>query len=191
MIEPDGTLINGLELFQPFTFKDHRGSLSKPFDYGTAISQKYHFDVKQIIISKTAQKNTIRGMYIQIPPYGERKVIMPLKGDMFWVAVDLRKNSITFGKWCGVVLSDRTQETCLYIPNGFAHGCISLTDNVELLILADQIHMPDTGLAFRWDDPTVNIKWPTETQPIISNDHAQAQDFENFIKAYKTQWSQS
>lgn len=169
---------SGLRWIDRLEFKDQRGQTSKVFqEYPT------EFQVRQVLISSTIKKNTVRGMFIQKQPFNEAKLISWLSGSMFWVSVDLRTNSDHFGKWYGHIVDSTTKDKSLFIPKGFAHGCVSLDDNTSLLLLADSIHSPEASTGFKWDDPDVNIDWPVahDAEIEISEAHNSLPSYSTFI----------
>lgn len=168
--------------YEPYV--DHRGSLTKPFNKQDFKDAGLEVDLCQVMHSYTEHRNTVRGMYIQTDPCMEGKVVAPLRGKTFWVAVDVRKGSDTFGEWDAMVLSPEAHKAFLITP-GFAHGCLSLTDDVSLLLMADNHHAPDNGFAFAWDDPDVGIRWPLLSHPpIFSEMSGTDPSFANFCKEH-------
>ena len=166
--------------FSPFC--DDRGYLFKYFtpQHFSAIREDIVW--RQVIVQQTAQKNTIRGIHAQAHPFVESKLLVPLKGKMFWVCVDLRKDSSTFGQWKSMVL-DAQKPIGLYVERGFAHGCCSLEDNTELLILADNDFAQ--GLGIHYADPKINIQWPSfDEEVVISDAHKQLGSLDDFIQEY-------
>ena len=163
---------------------DHRGFLSKPFHAATF--KEHGLDVvwQQAIHSYSERQNTLRGLYVQREPYAEGKLVIALRGSMFWVAVDVRKDSKTFGQWEGTILSpDQTQG--LFIVRGFAHGCLSLSDQVDLFLLADNDHSETHSVGIAWDDPELKIDWPLlGTDLVISEAHANHPSFAEFRQRY-------
>ena len=158
-------------------FEDNRGSLFKYFTPDHFQSIESEIQWRQVIIQRTEKRNTIRGIHAQKPPFVESKLLVPLSGTMFWVCVDLRKGSPTFGKWEKTIL-DANNPKGLYAKRGFAHGCCSMSDDCELLILADNDFAE--GLGIHYEDPDLAIKWPSESSPILSSAHAELGSFKNF-----------
>jgi dTDP-4-dehydrorhamnose 3,5-epimerase len=159
---------------------DERGGLDKFFDptIGDAIGRPVAW--RQVLRSRTAKANTLRGLHCQLPPHSEAKLIAPLAGRMFWVSVDLRKASASFGRWCSRTL-DAAIPNALFVERGFGHGCLSLSDEVELLILADNDYHPPSGVGIAWDDAELAIEWPRMPEaPLLSGEHAGFLDFGTF-----------
>lgn len=161
---------------------DERGSLFKMFDCASYADANAAPRWDQIIHSHTAKVNTIRGLYIQPAPFTEGKMVACLNGETWWVVVDLRAGSATFGAWEGVTMKPGS---AILIERGFAHGCLSLTDGVDLILLADNVHAHAEGVGIRWDDPDLAIDWPLQGRPpIISAAHAAYRSFADFQAKY-------
>lgn len=119
--------------------------------------------------SYTAQKGTIRGMHYQVPPYGEIKLVRCIAGAVFDVVVDIRKDSPTFLQWFGTELS-ADNKAMMYIPEGFAHGFQTLTENCELIYCHSNFYTPGVEGGLRYNDPALNIKWVSEGKNISDRD---------------------
>jgi len=172
--------IKGLFDVELDVLKDERGSLFKPFD--TKLFQNAGFDLewKQVILSHTKYRNTLRGLYVQASPYTEGKLVAPVRGRMWWVAIDVRKDSKTFGQWEASIICPELN-TCFLIAPGFAHGCISLTDDADVLLLADNEHNHEQGIGIAWNDAELDISWPLlEKPPVVSDEHKGYQSFAHF-----------
>lgn len=175
--------IPGLYDVQLDIFVDERGSLLKPFNAEPFKVAGFEPVWKQTIISHTKYRNTVRGLYVQTAPYTEGKLVSPMRGRMWWVAVDVRKNSPTFGRWDASTICPE-RNTCLFIAPGFAHGCYSLTDDADVLLLADNEHSQEHGVGIAWDDPELAVNWPLlGGAPVISEAHKANKSFANFKSA--------
>ncbi len=162
-------------------YRDERGTLLRAFDGDVMAAAGVSFSLMQHVVHTTAQRNVVRGLHVQAPPATEAKLIVPLAGRMFWVFVDLRRGSKTFGRWDSLEL-DAEAGRGLLVPRGFAHGCLSLTGNVTLSILSDQRFQPEHGAGIRWDDPEIGIAWPSlGTPPALSAEHAGYPTFRDFV----------
>jgi dTDP-4-dehydrorhamnose 3,5-epimerase len=126
-------------------------------------------DFVQCNISFNKSKGTLRGLHLQKPPKAEIKVVRCLSGSIWDVIVDLREDSKTFGKWFSVGLNEYNR-TMLYVPEGFAHGFISLTDNAEIFYLVSEFYFPDYERTLRWNDPLHGINWPITPNVISDKD---------------------
>lgn len=157
-------------LIEPKVFGDDRGFFFESFNqsqFEAAIGRKINF--VQDNHSRSA-KNVLRGLHYQIQqPQG--KLVCVVQGEVFDVAVDLRKSSKTFGQWGGEVLSAENRRQ-LWIPEGFAHGFVVLSENAEFLYKTTDYYAPAYECCIRWNDPTLQIKWPQGIQPILSGKDA-------------------
>ena len=164
--------------------RDHRGSLAKPFEAGAFESEGLSMDWRQVIHSHTSSRNTLRGLYVQRAPFQEGKLVVATRGEMYWVVVDVRRDSPTFGRWESTVLSAASNRGLL-IERGFAHGCLSLSDQVDLLLLADNDHSDSHSVGIAWNDPELAVDWPLNGQaPIISEAHAANPPLSDFKERY-------
>ncbi|MGQ0663098.1 MAG: dTDP-4-dehydrorhamnose 3,5-epimerase family protein [Pseudomonadota bacterium] len=161
-------------------FRDERGWLVHTFDAEELAPAGIDLGVRQCIYQWTARANTLRGLYVQLPPHVEAKLIVPLSGRTFWVVVDLRRDG-RFGAWQGFELSADSPRA-LFVPRGFANGTLSLTDGAALAITADNIYAAASGAGIAWNDPTLAIDWPLapEARPLVSAAHAAYPDFRTF-----------
>jgi dTDP-4-dehydrorhamnose 3,5-epimerase len=164
------TTIPDILVFEPKVFGDARGFFYESFNENlfaeaTGLSPRFVQDNH----SKSA-KNVLRGLHYQIQqPQG--KLVRVTQGAVFDVAVDLRSNSSTFGLWVGEVLSDENKKM-LWVPEGFAHGFIVLSETAEFLYKTTDFYAPQHERCISWNDPTLNINWPIEEQPTISSKDA-------------------
>ena len=126
-------------------------------------------NIVQINHSLTRQKGAIRGMHFQYSPKAEAKIVKCLRGSVFDVIIDLRKDAPTFLKWNGEVLSAENMKM-IYIPEGFAHGFQTLEENCELLYLHTEFYSPEHEGGVCYDDPKIGIKWPLEPTEISDKD---------------------
>lgn len=140
---------------------DDRGFFARFFCEGEFDQQDLLTRFKQINTSLTAKKGTLRGMHFQLPPAAEVKVVRCIRGSLFDVILDLRPHSPTFGQWAGAELSAENR-TMMYVPEGFAHGFITLQDDTEALYLVSETYSPSAERGIRWNDPKFSIQWPIE-----------------------------
>jgi len=110
-------------------------------------------------------KGVLRGLHFQKNPKAQAKLVITLRGKIFDVAVDIRKNSPTYGKWVSEILSEQNHKL-LYIPEGFAHGYCVLSDDADIFYKVNQEYSPEHDSGFIWNDPEINIKWPID-KPIL------------------------
>ncbi|WP_456395606.1 dTDP-4-dehydrorhamnose 3,5-epimerase [Thermococcus sp.] len=152
-------------LIKPKVFEDERGFFMETY-------KKSDFE-KAGIKGEFVQDNhsrskygVLRGLHFQREPYAQAKIVRCIRGVIYDVAVDLRKNSPTFGKYVGVILSEYNKHQ-LYIPRGFAHGFLVLSDVAEVIYKVDNVYAPDYEGGLIWNDPDVGIKWPVD-EPVVS-----------------------
>ncbi|MDP3539063.1 MAG: dTDP-4-dehydrorhamnose 3,5-epimerase [Azonexus sp.] len=165
------TPIAGLTLVQRLRLEDNRGFLSRFYCAEEFKAAGVHQSIAQINHTLTRSKGTVRGMHFQLSPYAETKIVSCLHGEVFDVAVDLRKNSVTFLQWHGAVLSAENQRSLL-IPEGFAHGFQALTDDCELIYLHTAAYQPDAEGAANANDPRLAIAWPLKITEMSDRDCA-------------------
>lgn len=167
------TPLEGVYIVEPKVFGDHRGWFMETYN------KKNFLDVGMIINfvqdnhSFSAIKGTLRGLHYQLHPKAQTKLVRCTKGAIYDVAVDIRKGSPTFGKWYGTELTAENKKQLL-IPKGFAHGFLTLTENVEVQYKVDQFYAPECDRSIKWSDPTINIQWPIDITPILSKKDEQA-----------------
>ena len=166
------TDVNDVVVIEPKVFGDNRGFFSPLFEdkQFKAAGITEHFC--RINNSLSATKGTIRGMHYQPPPFQEGKLLRVIKGAIWDVALDLRKDSPTFGKWAGATLTAENR-SLFYVPPGCAHGFQTLADDTEIIYLCSNYYNPSIERGVRWDDPTFKIKWPLA--PTIISDKDQKQ----------------
>ena len=122
----------------------------------------------------------MRGLHAQRPPHSQSKIIRCTRGSIFDVAVDFRKESVNFGNWYGVKLEAKSSQQ-IYIPKGFLHGYVTLSDNTEIIYACSNGYNQDSEIRIKFDDPHINIKWPNIVSNfIISEKDAQAKNFKDF-----------
>jgi dTDP-4-dehydrorhamnose 3,5-epimerase len=153
------TPLSGLQVVERAPRRDQRGFLARIFCAEELAGLGWRKPVAQINHTVTLEKGTIRGMHFQQPPWAEMKLVSCLRGEVFDVAVDIRQGSPTFLKWYGLPLS---AENCqaLLIPEGFAHGFQTVTDNVELLYCHSAGYAREAEGGLNPSDPVLNIHWP-------------------------------
>jgi dTDP-4-dehydrorhamnose 3,5-epimerase len=158
--------------------EDERGFFSRLFCIEELQVHGLISRIVQINNSFSRKKATLRGLHFQRPPKAETKIIRCLRGAIWDVIVDLRKNSTSFGRWV------ETNRTMIYVPQGFAHGFITLEDNTEILYLVSEAYSPYHEGTLRWNDPHVAVKWPL-TPAVISLKDQSVADMEQSIDAYR------
>jgi len=153
------TKLNGVFLLQPTVFKDDRGFFLEAYNKADFSEMGITEEFVQDNHSCSA-RGVLRGLHFQTR-YAQGKLIRVLGGTIYDVAVDIRKNSPTFGEWIGINLSS-AMHRMIYIPAGFAHGFLSLEDHTEVLYKTTESYHPEYDAGIRWNDPEIGIKWPFE-----------------------------
>ena len=159
----------GLVLVERVVRKDHRGAFSRLYCAADLRSAGWHWSIAQANLSASSKSGTIRGLHFQHPPHEEAKLVTCIKGAIFDVAVDLRKDSPRFLRWHAVNL-DGTGRQSLLVPPGFAHGFQTLTDEVEILYLHSAPYAPESEGGLNPFDPAVGIEWPLPVTEISDRD---------------------
>ncbi len=160
------TPIKDLIIIEPKVFSDERGWFMESYKYSDFKSIGINVDFMQDNHSYS-KKHVLRGLHYQLAPYAQGKLVRVVSGVVWDVAVDLRKDSPTYKKWVGVVLSDNNNYM-FWIPEGFAHGFVALTDKVQFLYKTTNEYIKEVERAIRWDDPDIAVEWPVK-KPIVSD----------------------
>ncbi|WP_303290721.1 dTDP-4-dehydrorhamnose 3,5-epimerase [Marinobacter sp. SS5-14b] len=154
-------------LFEPRVFGDERGFFFESFNqrqFEEAVGYEVNF--VQDNHSKSAM-GVLRGLHYQMPPHAQGKLVRVVQGEVFDVAVDIRKSSPTFGQWVGATLSAENKQQ-LWVPPGFAHGFITLSETAEFLYKTTNYYAPESERAIIWNDPDLDIGWPVALEPALS-----------------------
>lgn len=178
------TSIPDVLIIKPKVFTDHRGYFFESFNANTFKKLGIAIDFVQDNESYS-RKGVIRGLHYQLSPYAQTKLVRVVSGRIFDVAVDIRKNSPTFGQWVGIELSDENKYQLL-IPKGFAHGFAVLSDYAIVNYKCDEYYKPEADRGIRYNDPEIGIDWQVSPeQAIVSakdNVHPALKDAElNFV----------
>jgi len=153
------TKLPGVRILEPQVFGDARGWFMESWSQKKMEDAGIHVDFVQDNHSFSAERGTLRGLHYQLNPMAQAKLLRVSRGAVFDVAVDIRCGSPTYAQWIGIELSAENYRQ-LFIPRGFAHGFITLTDNVEVQYKADNLYAPDCDGNIRWDDPAIGVAWP-------------------------------
>jgi dTDP-4-dehydrorhamnose 3,5-epimerase len=161
------TTIPDLIVLEPQIFGDERGFFFESFNRNkffeaTGIDAEFVQDNHS-----KSEKNVLRGLHYQLAPRAQGKLVRVVFGAVFDVAVDIRKDSLTFGHWVGETLSAENRKQ-LWIPQGFAHGFLTLTDSAEFLYKTTEYYFPDHERCIAWNEPNIGIQWPLTEEPILS-----------------------
>ncbi|ASJ15377.1 dTDP-4-dehydrorhamnose 3,5-epimerase [Thermococcus radiotolerans] len=152
-------------LIKPKVFRDERGFFMETY-------KKLDFEragIKGEFVQDNHSKSNygvLRGLHFQREPYAQAKIVRAVRGVIYDVAVDLRRDSPTFGRWVGAILSEHNKYQ-LYIPRGFAHGFLVLSDVAEVVYKVDNVYAPDYEGGIIWNDPEIGIDWPID-EPTVS-----------------------
>ena len=160
------TAIPGVYIIEPQVFGDHRGYFMET--YSTAKFHEIGIDNEfvQDNQSFTAQKGTLRGLHFQNDPMAQAKLVRVIRGAVLDVAVDIRKGSPTYKQWVSVELSAENKRM-FFIPRGFAHGFVTLTDDVEFVYKVDNLYSKECDRGIRFNDPDIGVDWGID-DPILS-----------------------
>lgn len=156
----------GLMIITPYIFNDERGFFMESYRTDEFAKAGIKEDFVQDNHSKST-KGVIRGLHFQIEPHAQSKLVRCVGGEVFDVAVDLRKKSPTFGEWYGLVLSEENKKI-FYIPKGFAHGFSTLSETAEVMYKVNDLFSREDERGLKFDDPKLQIDWQT-TDPIASS----------------------
>ncbi len=170
-MEIEDTALSGVKRLCFKKFNDDRGSFIKYFSSEDFKKFGLIDNVKQVNFSFTKKKGTVRGLHFQYPPFSEVKIVVCLSGEVFDVALDLRKHSSTFLKYHSEILSSKNS-TALLIPQGVAHGFQTLSDNSHLLYIHDQEYRPKQEGGISPTDSKINIDWPEKISLISERDNS-------------------
>lgn len=160
-------LIPEILAIQPIKHEDKRGFFSEYYRHNffeKLIKKKIHF-VQQNFSSSV--KSTLRGLHYQLKPYAQSKLVWVTYGEIFDVVVDIRRSSPTYGKYVSIFLSCENQKQ-LWIPEGFAHGFLVLSDKANVFYQTTQYYNPSYERTIIWNDPEINIQWPNISNVLIS-----------------------
>ena len=163
-------------LIEPQVFGDERGFFFESFNqnkFEGAIGKKINF--VQDNHSKSI-KGVLRGLHYQLAPKAQGKLVRVIQGEVYDVAVDLRQSSPTFGKWLGEIISADNKKQ-MWIPEGFAHGFVTLSDTAEFLYKTTDFYSTEHEKSILWNDQTINVQWPVGVKLIVSKKDLEAKLF--------------
>jgi len=159
--------LDEVKIFEPMVFNDERGFFFESFNkkfFQESINSKIEFVQDN---HSRSSKGVLRGLHYQLDPFAQGKLVRVVTGEVFDVAVDIRVNSKNFGKWFGAKLSADNKKQ-LWIPRGFAHGFLTLSDSAEFLYKTTNFYDKQSERSIIWNDPDINIDWGSELKPIVS-----------------------
>ncbi|MEI6123497.1 MAG: dTDP-4-dehydrorhamnose 3,5-epimerase [Bacteroidota bacterium] len=176
------TAISNVLVFKPKVFEDNRGYFFEAFNENVfsniGIDKAFVQDNQSL-----SEKNVLRGMHFQEPPFDQGKLVRVIKGAVLDVALDIRKNSPTYGKWVSQVLSEQNK-LMMWIPSGFAHGFLTLENNTIFFYKCTGFYNSRSEGIIMWNDTHLNIDWNI-SNPIISERDQQGQPFNNFVTPFE------
>jgi|TARA_R110001583_G_scaffold170891_1_gene324339 dTDP-4-dehydrorhamnose 3,5-epimerase len=171
-------------IIEPQVFVDERGWFMESFS-----EKRFHENLAKLGLPvprsfvqdnhSCSSKGVVRGLHFQKAPYAQGKLVRVVKGAAFDVAVDIRKNSPTYGKWTGIKLNADNKKI-FWVPEGFAHGFIALEDDTHFLYKTTDYYNKESEEAIRWDDPDLNIQWPNMDEYLVNEKDQQAQSLSEF-----------
>ena len=164
----ENSKLSGAVLITTEPHKDDRGFFVRFLDEEMFSQHGISVKCTQSSISHNYRMGSLRGMHFQSPPFEEDKLIMCVSGIVYDVIVDIRSDSPTYLLWQSFILDSENPQV-LYVPKGFAHGFLSICDNARLLYHISAPYRPESASGYRWDDPSINIKWPLPAPYIMSS----------------------
>ncbi|UQZ33780.1 dTDP-4-dehydrorhamnose 3,5-epimerase [Paenibacillus sp. PK3_47] len=161
------TNLEGVFVIEPAVFGDNRGWFMETYSVAKFKEQNIGYHFVQDNQSYSAVKGTLRGLHFQLNPKAQTKLVRCTRGSIYDVAVDIRQGSPYYGKWFGIELTAENKKQLL-IPKGFAHGFMTLTEDVEVQYKCDELYAPECDGGILWNDPDIGIEWPIDVIPILS-----------------------
>lgn len=171
------TKLKGAFIIQIEPIEDERGFFSRTWCKNEFEKYGLKSEIAQCNLSYNKKKGTLRGMHYQVEPYRETKLIRCVKGALYDVIIDLRKDSTTYKQWIGVELTENNG-MALYVPEGFGHGFQTLVDDTYAIYQVTEFYTPGAERGIRWNDSQFNIQWPEESKRIISDKDQNWGDFQ-------------
>lgn len=175
------TGIAGLLIVKPQVFEDYRGYFFESYNKEKFLSQGIDQNFVQDNESKS-MKGVLRGLHFQAPPFAQGKLVRVMKGAVLDVAVDLRKQSPTYGKWASIELTE-SNKWMYWVPPGFAHGFLTLEDNTVFFYKCTNVYNKMSEGSIRWNDPDLGIDWGI-SQPLLSDKDREAPLFKDFTSPF-------
>ncbi|MFT4771460.1 MAG: dTDP-4-dehydrorhamnose 3,5-epimerase [Cryomorphaceae bacterium] len=175
--------ISGLLTLEPNVFEDDRGYFIESFNK-TAFKDATGVDVDFVQDNESmSNKDVLRGMHFQIPPFAQDKLLRVVRGSVIDVAVDLRQNSPTFGEYAKVLLSAKNKKQ-FFVPKGFAHGFLVLEDQTIFSYKCSNFYDRDSERSLKWNDPAIGINWDIDEPILSAKDRETEQKLENFSTTF-------
>jgi len=167
------TKLKGAYIIDIERLEDQRGFFARSWCQREFEAHGLNPRLVQCSISFNARKGTLRGMHYQTKPFEEAKLVRCTRGAIYDVMADIRPDSPTFRQYIGLLLT-ADNRLSFYVPEGFAHGFLTLEDNTEVLYQMSEFYAPDHGRGLRWNDPAFGIEWPSDVQVISDRDRSYA-----------------
>ncbi len=170
------TAIPDVLIIEPKVFGDERGFFYESYNeraFTDAAGRQWNFVQDN---HSRSRRGVLRGLHYQMPPHAQGKLVRVVAGEVFDVAVDIRRGSPTLGKWVGEMLTEKNHRQ-LWIPPGFAHAFLVLSETADFLYKTTDYYAPSAERCIRWNDPTLAIDWPLQEAPSLSAKDAQGVDF--------------
>jgi len=175
--------IDGLLIITPKKHGDERGFFSETFNQPILAEAGFTRKFIQDNQSLSTQQGVLRGLHFQTPPFAQDKLVRVLRGAILDVAVDLRKNSTTYGQHFAIELSAKNWKQLL-VPIGFGHGFVTLEPNTEVAYKVSNVYSPEHDSGLAWNDPQLGIDWPLDTPSILSAKDQQLGSFADFVSPF-------
>lgn len=175
------TPLEGLLVIKPDIFEDERGYFFESFNQDKFLKSGLQITFMQDNESKS-KKGVLRGLHFQAPPFDQGKLVRVMRGSVLDVAVDIRKKSLTYGKWESIELSGKNK-WMYWIPSGFANGFVTLEDDTIFFYKCTNVYHKSSEGCIRWNDPDLNITWGI-TKPVISERDQRAPLFRDFASPF-------
>jgi dTDP-4-dehydrorhamnose 3,5-epimerase len=163
------TELKGAFIVEPELIRDERGFFARTWCKKEFEQQGLLVDLVQCNISFNRREGTLRGMHFQAAPFEEARLVRCTRGAIYDVIIDLRPDCPTYKRWVSVELTAENRKM-LFIPEGFGHGFITLTDNSEVFYQMSAFYAPECARGIRWNDPAFDIDWPAEVKVISEKD---------------------
>ena len=160
--------IKDILILKPYIYEDKRGYLYESFNetlFNNLLKRNIHF-VQDV--HSYSKQHTLRGLHYQLPQKAQAKLVRVIKGEIFDVAIDLRKHSPSFGSWVGQILSAKNNLQ-MWIPEGFANGFLVLSEDAEVVYKVTEFYSPEYERCIHWKDETLNVDWPISNEPLMSD----------------------
>ncbi|MEI6454676.1 MAG: dTDP-4-dehydrorhamnose 3,5-epimerase [bacterium] len=175
------TPLEGLLIIKPDVFEDERGYFFESYNHARLL--KHGLDLRFVQDNESKSKQgVLRGLHFQAPPYDQGKLVRVMRGSVLDVAVDIRKNSSTYGKWESIVLSGQNK-WMYWIPSGFAHGFVTLEDDTIFFYKCTNVYNKPSEGSILWSDPDLGIDWGI-AEPVISEKDKVSPLFRDFVSPF-------